>query len=1323
MVQLAVAKCLPGIAPMVDDHATLIAQLLKYLLEDEKFAVRKGAAYGLSGVVKGLGISALKKHNIMTALQEAAGDAKNPTAREGALFAFEQFCSTLGRLFEPYVIQLLPVLLSCFSDNQRPVRDATSDCARAVMANLSGHGVKLILPAILAGLEDRAWRSRTGSVQLLGAMAFCAPRQLSSCLPPVVPRLIEVLSDSHAKVREAALDALADIGSVIRNPEIQVHVPVIHKALGDPNSYTQQCLDTLIDTEFVHTIDPASLALIVPVLHRGLRERSTEIKKRAAQIVGSMCSLADHKDVLPYVQVLMPELRGILFDPNPQVRTVVAKALGSLIHGMGEEALEDLVPWLMETLVSDTSPVERSGAAQGLCEAINALGEEKLRELLPQVIDLTESNKPYQREGALGLFVFLPPMVGALMKPFTKEILPVILRGLADESELVRDTALRAGRVLVREFALSTMDSVLPPLLSGLLDPHQRIRHSSVQLLGDLLRAIASAALGREISAPVEGEELIATDAQGEAILEALGTERRDAAFSALYMARSDVSLAVRQAAGQVWKSVVPNTPKLLRDILPVMMDTLITSLADDSAGEDQRENASRCLGDLVTKMGDRMLPELIPILEQGLKNDSADTREGVCLGLVAVLESGTKSMLTSYTGQLLPAIREAVCDREDKVQAAAAEAFSVMYGNVGNRALEEVVPYLCEQLDGEESAATALNGITAIMKVRGHEVLPFIVPKLTSDPISDLDAKAIKAVVQVAGDSLNRQIGAVLPPLMRASRQDDTGDIVTDDILEAAEAVVSSVDDDGQAFLMQELLRSLSDVNPVRVRVAGAHLVGHFAANTDTDIEEEIPTILQSLLKLHVDPEPAVHKAGWAALGVVTKTIPKDDLAQYVPTVRDAVRNMVLLNVTRNIRMESVPGFCLPKGLAPILEIFLQALMFGLPEMREHAALGLGELIDLTSQAALKPFVIKITGPLIRIIGDRFPWQVKAAILQTLSMLLKKGGIVLKPFLPQLQTTFTKALHDGSSTVRNRAARALVLLVSLNARVDPLIAELLNGIKSEEEGVSEAFLRSLAGVLKAVGSKAGDKSINAINEQVLPLGLDPPYDDDARRRLADVIGVYAALPAADTGAILRSHLFPPTPSKDWMIRHFRLMAIRAFTSMSEEIACEHQADAIAAAQAGLSDDNVIVRQAACDLLGGLLTMFINDFATARKLFTLLASKFEDGSSEVRARACDVLKAVTKSNRDNAALHAAVLVGPCAPLTKDKAMLVKMASERALSYLLFAFEGLDEALKKFNLNKDCPPEVVRDAPDLIRRLVRRLTEEMVQSDVDSDDDE
>jgi len=71
----------------------------------------------------------------------------------------------------------------------------------------------------------------------------------------------------------------------------------------------------------------------------------------------------------------------------------------------------------------------------------------------------------------------------------------VTRQALADESEFVRDTALRAGQRIVNTYADSAVELLLPELENGLFNDNWRIRYSSVQLLGDLLYRLSGQSL------------------------------------------------------------------------------------------------------------------------------------------------------------------------------------------------------------------------------------------------------------------------------------------------------------------------------------------------------------------------------------------------------------------------------------------------------------------------------------------------------------------------------------------------------------------------------------------------------------------------------------------------------------------------------------------------------------------------------------------------------------------------------------------------------------------------------------------------------------
>lgn len=172
------------------------------------------------------------------------------------------------------------------------------------------------------------------------------------------------------------------------------------------------------------------------------------------------------------------------------------------------------------------------------------------------------------------------------------------------------------------------------------------------------------------------------------------------------------------------------------------MFGLLLGFLASNS--HDKQQIAAKTLGDLVRKLGERVLPEIMPILEKGLDSSDADQRQGVCIGkrinqiippftnywirqpvdnrstlrllpgLSEIVACTPRQMVLHFLDNLVPTVRKALCDPLKEVRCAAAKTFDSLHTAVGARALEEIITPLFDNLESEDRqlAEDTLDGL-----------------------------------------------------------------------------------------------------------------------------------------------------------------------------------------------------------------------------------------------------------------------------------------------------------------------------------------------------------------------------------------------------------------------------------------------------------------------------------------------------------------------------------------------------------------------------------------------------------------------------------
>jgi elongation factor 3 len=270
------------------------------------------------------------------ALKAHLANKKDALARERAVDAIKYIAShsSVSPAVEPYLINLLPNVLATIGDKQVAVQKAAKAAALAIAKGINANAVKAVLPHIVKSLRTTGkWQEKMADLEFIETLCKTAPVQTGYRVPDLIPVVSEAMWDTKKEVKTAAYGTAEKICALISNKDIDRFIPELIKCIAKPEN-VPETVHLLGATTFVTDVHEPTLAIMVPLLERGLAERDTTIKRKAAVIVDNMCKLVeDPQIVAAFLPKLMPALKKNYENlADPEAREKTKQALDTLVR-------------------------------------------------------------------------------------------------------------------------------------------------------------------------------------------------------------------------------------------------------------------------------------------------------------------------------------------------------------------------------------------------------------------------------------------------------------------------------------------------------------------------------------------------------------------------------------------------------------------------------------------------------------------------------------------------------------------------------------------------------------------------------------------------------------------------------------------------------------------------------------------------------------------------------------------------------------------------------------------------------------------------------
>lgn len=1080
-----------------------VEKCLKQCIHSGSYIKKKAHAWGLVGVIKGLGLTSLRRYNVMTILRKSAQEKQ--VERSGVMVLLEVLCSEMAALFEPYALSMATELLEAVADADTNVSECADDAAKVLMAKLSGVGLRQLIPRLVEGLASDSAKKRVPPLNFIGYVAFCSPKQLAAALPEIMKHIRGCLFDVNNAVSVAASNALRRVAGVVSNPEIQEHVELILNAMRSPSTDTESALDALLYTRFINMVDPASLALIIPVLSRGLGTQIAHTRPKAAQIVAAMVSLvSDPRALLPYTDELVRLLEEASQDPSTEARTTAAKAAAALASAIGGNLIDEICQWSFGVLQRvQSGTIEKAGAAQVFVDIVNACGANLLQLYFPTIESGMTDERPPVREGFLYIMVYAPSTLASeAFQDFLPIALPWVLEGLSHFSDKVRDVALAAGDSIVSLYGTRNLELVLGPLLDGVASEVTTLRQSSLQLSAKLMlhlvahikkkmrlqmaMADADAEVRAEIAATADGDLdtplPVADDGEDGAVLtmeaardvekrgvsilgaleEMLGTDNLVRMLSALFCGRHEHNANVRTDANMAWQACVASIRAAVNKIFDGLAMLLVRFASSDNP--DCVEVAEKTI-EFTTRMNET-IERFVDSFCNTYKSDNRRVKLGSLVALGTVVQFADPRRLVSMGGQIvgcvLPGMQE-----HDAVQDAAREVFARVSRLVGPRLIENAV---------EAQLTTSVRGVVEVVKVKPGVALALVFKHLNSlETHAEQNVELLDTILDVeeAEEELRRYNDDMVRLLLQFCVEGLEG---------ASELTTKYVELTPREFEAMPIEAFTKAMNVPARRHGALRMAAAYGLGTDLDNVEGLAAVFRALIDALGDDSDATRALAVESIaGLLTsledrvlETLDDEERQDVMTSKRAAGRYLLqylhsfqttLAVTARAYISSSTPEFLVlgegePRLFDVLMTFYNRGLDYGTPQQKVEAVECIQDLMQFAPRVISAAAANTVAGRCSKVLFTRNEGAVVLALVRLCLQLMNYPASGKEKMVEGTMALamFNAALCD-SGEARVLALHVVVQLLNRSEKYADLI---LGTVVTKKAAVDSTLLRTV---------------------------------------------------------------------------------------------------------------------------------------------------------------------------------------------------------------------------------------------------------------------